>query len=100
MEVELIYIQRHVHDFHYSSRMLKTKVTDAEQKKNPADLGQNPSVLRNLEKIDHSFNCHSFLAVNHTSIHHYYFKTPPLPRPNMLMRGTKSIHGCPKVESQ
>ena len=34
MEVELIYIQRQVHDFHYSSRMLKTKVTDAEQKKN------------------------------------------------------------------
>ena len=34
VEVELIYIQRHVHDFHYSSRMLKTKVTDAEQKKN------------------------------------------------------------------
>ena len=31
---ELIYIQRHVHDFHYSSQMLKTKVIDAEQKKN------------------------------------------------------------------
>ena len=25
---------------------------------------------------------------------------PPLPRSNMLMHGTKSVQGCPKVESQ
>ena len=39
VEVELIYIQRHVHDFHYSSRMLKTKVTDAEQKNKEVGFG-------------------------------------------------------------
>ena len=43
MEVELIYIQRHVHDFHYSSRMLKTKVTDAEQQRQTKKLGLGSS---------------------------------------------------------
>ena len=43
VEVELIYIQRHVHDFHYSSRMLKTKVTDAEQQRQTKKLGLGSS---------------------------------------------------------